>query len=416
MKRRQFLQLGAGAAVGTFVEHASALTFSAEGINLHISPVSVELAPNLIVHTTGYNGQTPGPVLRVREGIPTTISVTNLTSSAEPVQWYGFTRKGPTIAQESVIRPGTTQTYQLVPTISGTRWYRAPGVSQADSDVTNENGQFGFLVVSSRNEQSAFDQEIFLAIRHWNLPNERPEKNQPINRYASFNNKLLGAGEPVRVRMGERILFRFLNANAREEAILHLPGHRFNVIALDGKPVPRQASVDVLSVAPGERIDAIVEMNCPGKWILGSVDDAERIRGLGVHIEYANQRGAARWSSPPVIDWSYAHFSGQRLSAPEDNHTYEVFLEKRGTRLHWIFEDRSYSNLESLPFPQDSRFRLKMMNMTDQNYCAHVSHRNFVLTRANQIPVDGVIKDTIRLERYNIIEADVIPNKCSYIA
>ncbi len=77
------------------------------------------------------------------------------------------------------------------------------------------------------------------------------------------------------------MLFHFLNASAIENRHLALPGHKFNVIALDGNPVPTPAAVDVLMLGPGERIDAWVEMNQPGVWILGAPEDPVREGGLG---------------------------------------------------------------------------------------------------------------------------------------
>jgi len=43
--------------------HAPPADFS-----LHIAPVAVEIAPSHFVSTVGYNGTSPGPVLRMREG------------------------------------------------------------------------------------------------------------------------------------------------------------------------------------------------------------------------------------------------------------------------------------------------------------------------------------------------------------
>ena len=97
----------------------------------------------------------------------------------------------------------------------------------------------------------------------------------------SINDKALGAGEPIRVKPGERVMFHFLNASAIENRHLALPGHKFNVIALDGNPVPTPAAVDVLMLGPGERIDAWVEMNQPGVWIMGAPEDPVREGGLG---------------------------------------------------------------------------------------------------------------------------------------
>ncbi|MGB8539926.1 MAG: hypothetical protein WCD57_26110, partial [Acidobacteriaceae bacterium] len=54
------------------------------------------------------------------------------------------------------------------------------------------------------------------------------------------------------------------------------------------------------------------------------------------------------------------------------------------------------------------RYRLRMMNATDRARPVHLPGYDLQLTRVNQIPVSGIIKDTIRLERYNVIEADVL--------
>ena len=74
---------------------------------------------------------------------------------------------------------------------------------------------------------------------------------------ASFNDKMLGHGEPIRVREGQRVLFRLLNASPTQNITLGLPGHRFTVIALDGNPVLTQRSVDTLFLAPGVMKDTI---------------------------------------------------------------------------------------------------------------------------------------------------------------
>jgi FtsP/CotA-like multicopper oxidase with cupredoxin domain len=62
----------------------------------------------------------------------------------------------------------------------------------------------------------------------------------------SINGKMLGQGEPIRVRSDERVLFHVLNASATEIRSLALPGHVFRVVALDGNPVPVQQEVPVL--------------------------------------------------------------------------------------------------------------------------------------------------------------------------
>ena len=78
----------------------------------------------------------------------------------------------------------------------------------------------------------------------------------------SINGRMLGHGEPVRVRRGERVLFHVLNASAGETRSLHLPGHRFRVVALDGNPAPTPVDVPVVWLGAAERVSAQARTSC----------------------------------------------------------------------------------------------------------------------------------------------------------
>jgi FtsP/CotA-like multicopper oxidase with cupredoxin domain len=101
--------------------------------------------------------------------------------------------------------------------------------------------------------------EEAMAVKNHN----RPNGHEVGYKFFSVNDRSLGHGEPIRVKQGERVLFRVLNASATESRKLALPGHRFTIVALDGNAVPNQASVEILSLGPAERVDAIVQMNRP---------------------------------------------------------------------------------------------------------------------------------------------------------
>lgn len=72
--------------------------------------------------------------------------------------------------------------------------------------------------------------------------------------YRSFtiNGRMLGHGEPIRVKQGERIVFHILNGSATEIHSLALPSHFFHVVALDGNPVPTPTAVPVLWLGTAE--------------------------------------------------------------------------------------------------------------------------------------------------------------------
>ncbi len=169
---------------------------------------------------------------------------------------------------------------------------------------------------------------------------------------ASINDKALGYGEPIRVKDGARILFHLLNASATDDVRFALPGHEFRVIALDGNSVPNPRSVSVLSLAPAERIDAIVEMKQhPGVWVLGAAEDPMREMGMGVVVEYAGQRGAPQWSKPPSSHWDYTLF-GANGAHPEPDQRIHLVFEKilggHGGFNRWTINGKSWPDVGSV--------------------------------------------------------------------
>src|SRR5262249_14205503 len=137
------------------------------------------------------------------------------------------------------------------------------------------------------------------------VADSRPNGLEVTSTLYSINDKALGAGEPIRVRTGQRVLFRLLNAAAIENRTIALPGHQFQVVALDGNPVPSPQLVDQIFLGPGERVDAYVDMNRPGVWIMGAPENEVRNNGLGVVVEYAGQKRGPEWFQPGPLAWDY---------------------------------------------------------------------------------------------------------------
>ena len=129
---------------------------------------------------------------------------------------------------------------------------------------------------------------------------------------------MLGAGEPLRVKQGQRVLMRLLNASATENVVLALPGHTFRILAMDGNPVPNPKEVEVVSLAVAERVDAIVEMKSPGVWVLGSTLEKARQMGLGIVVEYAGKTGPPVWKDPQNAAWDYTQFANSTPAAAPD--------------------------------------------------------------------------------------------------
>jgi FtsP/CotA-like multicopper oxidase with cupredoxin domain len=333
LNRRAFLtSTGCFLAQGIFAPQLSAFGLgkvrpskiaAGDTFRLRMEPCMIDIGQGIFVKTIAYNGQVPGPVLRVKEGRPITVDVINATANEEIVHWHGLTtdtlNDGAAEEGSPTIPAGKALRYHLTPRPSGTRWYHTHAMAMADLSLSTYTGQFGFLLVEGRDEPGRYDQEINLAIHHWEpsfVPMVEKMREQSQNvpqtsgsdvgyKYATVNGHMLGAGEPIRVKRGQRVLMRLLNASATENVVLALPGHSFRIIAMDGNPVPNPRNVELLSLAVAERVDAIVEMNSPGIWVLGSTLEESRKMGLGIVLEYAGKAGTPVWKDPVSADWDY---------------------------------------------------------------------------------------------------------------
>jgi FtsP/CotA-like multicopper oxidase with cupredoxin domain len=227
----------------------------------------------------------------------------------------------------------------------------------------------------------------------------------------SINDKALGAGEPIRVQPGERVLMRLLNASASMNRGIALPGHRFQIVAMDGNPVPTPQSVDTIYMGPGERVDAVVEMNQPGVWVLGATTDAARNGGMGVLIEYANQHKQPQWVAPANSAWDYTIF-GKTAGQPAPDQTIDMIFEKvpSGAGLFnlWKINGKEYPHDQEFLLKQGSRYRLVFRNRSEDDHPLHMHRHSFELVEINGKTTGGIMKDTVIVPGYGRVTVDMV--------
>ncbi len=354
------------------------------------------------MRTIAYNGAVPGPILRLREGVPVTIEVINDTDKPDLVHWHGLHVSAETDgAMEQGSPPVAArgrQRYTFAPTPVGTRWYHSHMFAGRDLSRSAYSGQFGFLIVDAARDPGRFDQEVFLAMHDWDPYITGSDDGYQTVGYtaSSINGRLLGFDEPIRVREGERVLMRILNASASEPHWLALPGHRFTVVALDGNAVPNVASVDQLRLDPGERVDAIVEMTSPGIWVLGEPRDEMRKRGLGAVVEYAGRQGPPQWIAHPAPDWSYLTFGHAPVAGAEPTGIERIPLVIRsefrghGAFEYWSINGNVYPKAATVRLREGKRYRLVLDNQSAEDHPIHL-HRHIVeLVSVGGVPTAGV--------------------------
>ncbi len=395
---------------------------------IRIAPTSIEIAPGKVIKTTAYNGIVPGPVLRMKEGRPVRIEVTNDSGYANLIHSHGLfipsEQDGSTEEGSPIIAPGKSLIYSYIPKPTGTRWYHSHAMAMTDLTKSTYSGEFGFLIVEpAAGDPGSYDREVLLAAHHWDghwvsmqdIKKGPPPDNglEVMYRAATLSDRMLGHGEPIRVREGERVLFRLLNASGNMGISLALPGHRFKVLALDGNPVPTPASVDVLELDVAERADVIVEMNNPGVWVFGATDDGDRNMGMGVVVEYANRSGEPVWSAPANTKWDYTIFGEPPLPIPDPDETISLLFQKiaggRGGYNRWTINGKSWPDTNPLfAVTKGKRYRLLLNNNSGDDHPVHLHRHSFEITKIGDKPTSGVIKDTLNMPRFSTAEVDFV--------
>jgi FtsP/CotA-like multicopper oxidase with cupredoxin domain len=465
ISRRRFMT-GASALAGIGLADAnsfasgllgSLLQVQAQAVDytLHIKNSPIEIAPKRIISAITYNGQFPGPLLRFKEGRPVTVDIHNHTDTPEQLHWHG---QKVTVDVDGAAEEGTPfipangkRRIAFTPTPSGFRFYHTHNRAGANLAAGQYGGEVGPVYIEPAQEPGRYDREVFLVLKEFeptfsrggdmpqdflspaepnkelkqigessmqaSLAKGRPHGYEVGYRSFTINGRVLGHGEPIRVKQGERVLFHILNGSATEIRSLALPGHSFQVVALDGNPVPKPTPVPVLWIGTAERISALVHMNHPGIWILGDLDDGDRGHGMGIVVEYAGRTGKAQWTAPPAFKWNYARFAKPNATTPSADQTCEMTFAKDNAAEEgfnrWTINGTAYP-MTGQPAPatfhlkQGKRYRMQMRNASDDIHPIHLHRHSFELTSLAGKPTAGVLKDVMMLGGYQEAEVDFV--------
>ena len=422
---------------------------------LHIKMSPIEIAPRRIVSALTYNGQFPGPLLRFREGQQATIDIYNHTDTPEQLHWHGqkvaVDVDGSAEEGTPYIPANGKRCITFTPKPSGFRFYHTHNHAGANLSAGQYGGEVGPVYIESAQESGRYDREAFLVLKEFeptfsrggDMPQDFLSPAEPNTElkeigessmkaslakgmphgyevgYRSFtvNGRMLGHGEPIRVKQGERVMFHILNGSATEIRSLALPGHSFQVVALDGNPVPNPISVPVLWIGTAERISAVVQMNHPGVWILGDLDDGDRGHGMGIVVEYAGRSGKAQWAAPPAFKWSYSRFAKPGATASPPDETLEMTFAKDNAAEEgfnrWTINGVAFP-MAGEPAPailhlkEGKRYRLRMRNASDDIHPIHLHRHSFELTKLAGKATAGVLKDVVMLGGYQEAEVDLV--------
>ncbi|MFO7527510.1 MAG: copper resistance system multicopper oxidase [Marinobacter sp.] len=253
----------------------------------------------------GYNGASPGPVLRFKEGETVTINVTNNLDEPTSIHWHGlilpFEQDGVPGISFDGIPAGETFTYEFPIVQSGTYWFHS------HSGFQEPNGAYGAIVIEPEGrEPFRYDREyvVQLTDKHPHdanrvmrnlkmMPDYYNRQQQTVGDFFAdiskhgfmttlqdrlawgdmrmmkadvedvqgftglINGKGPGQNWTGLFEPGERIRLRFINSSAMAYFDIRIPGLEMTVVQADGNNV-QPVSVDEFRIGVAETYDVIV--------------------------------------------------------------------------------------------------------------------------------------------------------------
>jgi len=279
---------------------------SAGEYDLTVDRVQIDTG-DFVKEGIGYNGASPGPVLRFKEGEDVTINVTNNLDEMTSIHWHGlilpYQQDGVPGISYAGIKPGETFTYQFPIVQAGTYWFHS------HSGFQEPNGAYGAIVIEPEGrEPFRYDRDYVVQ-----LTDKHPHSGDRIMRNLKmsadyYNRQQQTAGDffaeagengfmaTVKDRMmwgdmrmmkadvedvqgftalingkgpeqnwtglfepGERIRLRFINSSAMTYFDIRIPGLEMTVVQADGNNV-QPVNVDEFRIGVAETYDVIVRI------------------------------------------------------------------------------------------------------------------------------------------------------------
>jgi FtsP/CotA-like multicopper oxidase with cupredoxin domain len=237
----------------------------------------------------GFNGQVPGPLIRVARGATITVRFHNAIDLPSTVHWHGLRLDNrsdgvPGLTQEAVA-PGGSHTYTLRFPDAGIYWYH-PHVRE---DIEQALGLYGNMLVDHEdpdyyapaNREQALMFSDLLVHHDTLIPFGRETPDFAL--MGRVGNVLLVNGEPeytLAVDRGEVVRFHLTNVANSRTWNLSIPGVPMKLVASDVSRFEREEWVESVVMAPAERYVIDARFAAPGRYpLLNAIQGIDHYKG-----------------------------------------------------------------------------------------------------------------------------------------
>ena len=215
--------------------------------------VKWEVSPGEFKEAWAYNGMVPGPQILAELGDRVRILLHNKLAEPTTIHFHGMTVPAdmdgvPVISQDPVL-PGESFTYEFTIRNTGSNMYHSHFNAQKQVPM----GLLGAIIIPDAHDVPV-DRDVTMVLN-----------DGPLG--FTLNGKGFPATAPIVVNQGNTLRIRYMNEGLQVHP-MHLHGVPQKVIARDGHILPTAHWEDTVLVAPGQRIDVLVNATEPGTWAL----------------------------------------------------------------------------------------------------------------------------------------------------
>ncbi|WP_447972295.1 multicopper oxidase domain-containing protein [Nitrospira sp. Kam-Ns4a] len=233
-----------------------------------------------------FNGQMPGPVIRVTEGDTVQFTLHNPKSNVYPHSMDFHAAEIDFLKNYRAINVGESISYTFVAKKPGVFFYHcgAPPMIQHVA-----RGMFGAIIVDPKDAGAwpKADREYVLIQSELYLKNpddvsamfERKADHVIFNGGIFKYHPFVTGGKPLEAKPGERVRIYFVNAGPNEFSAFHPIGEIWDTVYESGNPANRQIGVQTAVVAPGSAATFDLVVESPGAYPLVTHSLTGALRG-----------------------------------------------------------------------------------------------------------------------------------------
>jgi FtsP/CotA-like multicopper oxidase with cupredoxin domain len=346
--------------------------------------MEVKLSSGQTVEAWTFNGQVPGPELRVRQGELVEVTLENRDiAEGVTIHWHGVNvpnaEDGVAGLTQEAVMPGQRFVYRFQAKESGTYWYHS---HQASSQEVNR-GLFGaFVVEPATNAANSGEQELVVLAHQWQTPAGKAALAFGLS--DGIQHQKVAAGQVVRMRL--------INT-ANKPLTFSLDGTPFKVVAIDGVDLnePSPLKQVRLTLAAGGRYDlgftmpatpVLLATTATGPGLLLSQDGKGEISPAKTSNQKLTEFNPASYGQPaPTPFGPTSHFDREYTLVLESGLT--IYDGRFGPV--WLINGEAFPNTPSIMVQEGDLVKITFVNRTVQDHPMHPhGHKMLVLKRNGQ--------------------------------